>query len=188
MALSFEKYPKIPRRKNIFMLVTEKLDGTNAQINIDPDPAVPLLVGSRNRVITPNVPGNRQSDNFGFAQWVSENEAMLRRLGPGRHYGEWWGAGVGRRYGLETKSFSLFDALRWSPERIPEGCPVSAVPVLYYGPYSHEALEEVLAKFKAEGSKAVPGWMEPEGAVVRVGDVQWKEIFDKQGPSPEESE
>ena len=85
MSLTFEKYPKIPRRKNIYMLVTEKLDGTNAQINIDPDPAVPLLVGSRNRVITPNAEGKRQSDNFGFAQWVSENDGLLRRLGPGRH-------------------------------------------------------------------------------------------------------
>lgn len=181
MALSFEKFPKIPRRKNVLMVVTEKIDGTNAQINIPSDPAEPLLVGSRNRVITPG----KDTDNFGFAGWVAENEEMLRRLGPGRHYGEWWGAGIGRRYDLEEKRFSLFDTGRYR-NGLPEGVPVSLVPILAIHSPDMTVLDAVLAKLKAEGSIAAPGFMSPEGAVVNIDGVVWKEIFDKSGPSPEE--
>lgn len=182
MALSFEKFPKIPRRKNVFMVVTEKLDGTNAQINIPADPDEALLVGSRNRVITPG----KDTDNFGFAQWVSENEPMLRRLGPGRHYGEWWGPGIGpRNYGLTEKRFSLFDVSRYR-NGLPEGVPVSLVPVLLIHSPDMNALDAALNKLRTEGSVAAPGFMNPEGAVVNIDGVVWKEIFDKSGPSPEE--
>jgi hypothetical protein len=58
------------------MVITEKLDGTNAQIFIADDGEV--IAGSRNRWITP------LNDNFGFARWVFENEDALRALGP-RH-------------------------------------------------------------------------------------------------------
>lgn len=69
--------------------MTEKIDGTNGQIVITPEGQV--FAGSRNRYVEP---GN---DNYGFAQWVKSNEAALRDLlGPGRHYGEWWGAGIQR--------------------------------------------------------------------------------------------
>ena len=34
-------------------------------------------------------------------------------LVPGRHFGEWWGSGIQRGYGLDEKTFSLFNAYRW---------------------------------------------------------------------------
>jgi hypothetical protein len=178
----FVKFPKIPRLRNVLMSITEKIDGTNAQINIPQDPSEPLLVGSRNRIITPG----KDTDNYGFAGWVAQHEAMLRRLGPGRHYGEWWGAGVARKYGLEEKRFSLFNVGRYSESGLPEGAPVSLVPVLYYGEFSMQAVYDCLEKLKREGSVAAPGFMQPEGVVVKVGEITWKEILDKTGPSPEE--
>lgn len=177
----FVKFPKIPRLKNVLMTITEKIDGTNAQINIPGDATEPLLVGSRNRIITPG----KETDNYGFAEWVRQNEPMLRRLGPGRHYGEWWGPGIGRKYSIPEKRFSLFNVSRFS-EGFPEGCPVSLVPILYQGPFDMQALEACLERLKQDGSVACPGWMRPEGVVVKVMDITWKEILDKDGPSPEE--
>jgi hypothetical protein len=92
----FEPFDKIPRLKR-GCVVTEKIDGTNAQVYI-PEDGGPMLVGSRNRWITPD------NDNYGFARWAYENEAELRKLGPGRHFGEWWGSGIQRRYGIDGEA------------------------------------------------------------------------------------
>lgn len=183
--MEFEKYPKIVRRKGLHMVITEKIDGTNAQINIPDDPSAPFLVGSRNRVIAPDGNGQK-TDNYGFARWVADNEVMLRRLGPGRHYGEWWGQGIGRGYGINEKRLSLFDTHRFRGG-LPEGVPVGIVPILYSGQYDIGALEECLERLSQTGSVAVPGWMKPEGVVVWVNGQLWKEILDKDGPSPEET-
>src|SRR5687768_207065 len=85
----FQPFPKIARFSRE-IVITEKIDGTNAQVFIDESGNV--IAGSRSRWITP------QDDNFGFAKWVAENRIDLLGLGPGRHYGEWWGLGVQRGY------------------------------------------------------------------------------------------
>jgi len=138
------------------MIITEKLDGTNAQIHIDPDGGV--FAGSRNRWITV------EDDNFGFARWVKEHEDILQsELGIGTHYGEWWGAGIQRTYNIAEKRFSLFDASRW--RNIPlELCCV--VPILYEGVFDTNRVDEELLKLQQVGSVASPGFMNPEGIVV----------------------
>lgn len=152
--MEFEGFPKIPRlRREI--VITEKIDGTNAQVFVGEDGTV--LAGSRSRWITP------ENDNFGFARWVAEHADGLRDLGPGRHFGEWWGAGIQRRYGLTEKRFSLFNVARWGEER-PACCHV--VPTLYQGPFSFEAVDDALARLREEGSAASPGFMSPEGVIV----------------------
>jgi hypothetical protein len=151
----FEAFPKIPRLKRT-IVITEKIDGTNAQIVVPEDDG-PLLVGSRNRWITP------EDDNYGFARWVKEREDELRKaLGPGTHFGEWWGAGIQRRYGLTEKRFSLFNVGRWT--EAPQHCHV--VPKLYAGPWSQEAIDDALESLRIDGSVASPGFMKPEGVVV----------------------
>ena len=116
--MEFKPFEKIPRWSR-GIVVTEKIDGTNAVVAICalPDDEVmptetPLVAvrgklliyaGSRSRWVTP------ASDNFGFAAWVQENADELAKLGEGYHYGEWWGAGIQRRYGLDTKRLSLFN-------------------------------------------------------------------------------
>lgn len=170
------------------MRITEKIDGTNAQILIPEDPGQPIQAGSRNRWIYPNTEENKQQDNYGFAGWVKDNETMLRRLGPGRHYGEWWGAGIGRKYDMETKVFSLFNVGRYAKNGLPEGVPVQLVPVLYEGDCSNqdEKVDFYWRCLLAEGSKAAPGFMNPEGMVIQIGDFVYKHIIEKTGPSPEE--
>lgn len=79
--------------------ITEKIDGTNASIFIGDDGT--FLTGSRTRWITPD------SDNFGFSRWAHENRDELMLLGPGHHFGEWWGSGIQRGYGLPKRETLL---------------------------------------------------------------------------------
>lgn len=122
---AFRPFDKIARLKRE-SVCTEKLDGTNGQIYIfelgaepvetfGPDmvsqtDTLAIVAGSRSRYLTY---GNKHADNFGFGRWVHENAAELAGLGPGRHYGEWWGQGIQRGYGLKEKRFSLFNVGRW---------------------------------------------------------------------------
>ncbi len=186
MSNTFEGFPKIHRLSRE-CVITEKIDGTNAQIfihsraNIDEGHGIPFLgavgdfdiaAGSRNRWLTP---GN---DNYGFAKWVAANAEQLIRLGPGRHFGEWWGAGIQRRYNQTEKHFSLFNVHRWydpvrtSIDEIPGEkmceCPpcCRVVPVLNRSIFSTLNIELILSILKEGGSIAAPGFMQPEGIVI----------------------
>ncbi|MHC4372152.1 MAG: RNA ligase family protein, partial [Planctomycetota bacterium] len=115
--------------------------------------------GSRKRWITPD------DDNFGFARWVRENIPDLFLLGEGHHFGEWWGAGIQRKYGQSGKIFSLFNVHQWADETIRPHC-CSVVPTLYRGPNSENAVRDSLRGLALNGSVAAPGFMDPEGVVV----------------------
>ncbi|HEX8489349.1 MAG TPA: RNA ligase family protein [Propionibacteriaceae bacterium] len=154
----FQAWPKIARL-NRDITITEKIDGTNAAVLVGDD----LSVGaqSRSRIITPD------TDNFGFARWVRENaESLAAILGPGRHFGEWWGVGIQRRYGLTEKRFSLFNTARYGTTDFTELPQVGAVPVLYEGPFEQYAVLSALQDLQDNGSHAAPGFMDPEGVVV----------------------
>jgi RNA ligase len=153
---SFVEFGKI-YRLNRETIVTEKIDGTNASIHIDDDGT--MRVGSRTRWIT------AEDDNFGFARWVEDNKEELRKLGPGAHYGEWWGRGVQRGYGLDHKRFSLFNTSRWSDDALRPKC-CSVVPVLATLPSLAAPYNNVLASLRTSGSCAAPGFMKPEGIVL----------------------
>lgn len=158
--LVFEKFPPIKRLKRS-CVITEKLDGTNAQICFNEYGHI--LCGSRNRIITP------EDDNYGFARWAYENqEALFDVLGEGRHYGEWWGSGIQRKYGLSggERWFSLFNTGRWSSRDTDQVDFLDVVPVLYAGEFSSEKVDEVMDKLRETGSIAAPGFMNPEGIVV----------------------
>lgn len=152
----FESFGKIARL-NREIVITEKIDGTNAQVLITEDGDI--FAGSRNRWIT------SAEDNFGFARWVEGNRLDLLELGPGRHYGEWWGQGIQRGYGLTEKRFSLFNTARWNEKNVPECCHV--VPVLWEGPiFDSYAIHWTLDVLRSEGSVAAPRFMDPEGIVI----------------------
>ncbi len=172
MRPEFAAFQKIPRLRRT-IVVTEKIDGTNGQICVTADGEV--YAGSRNRWLTP------ESDNAGFCRWVTANgPALAAELGEGTHYGEWWGSGIARGYGLSElrtdqngrtrqsgnvgeKRFSLFNTARWSDK--PAGL-CSVVPVLYIGAYSDGQIESCLIALRTTGSVAQPGFMQPEGVVV----------------------
>lgn len=171
----FNEFPKIARLSRE-CIITEKIDGTNAQICIAEDGQ--FLIGSRTRWITP------EQDNYGFARWCMERKDEILKLGIGCHFGEWWGGGVQRTYGLskDDKRLSLFNVSRWclhgqTPAKIETQDPriekfqdvlppcVGLVPVLYRGMFSTDACIDAIWELQTNGSKAVPGFMKPEGIV-----------------------
>ena len=191
MENEFMEFPKIARLSRE-MIITEKIDGTNAQVCIAEDGSI--IAGSRTRWITP------QSDNYGFAKWVEDNKQDLIKLGVGRHFGEWWGSGIQRGYGLTNgdKRFSLFNVVRWclygfEPQRIITGDPriekyqdilpkcCGLVPILYRGLFDTTKVDEVLWDLKITGSRASEGFMRPEGVVVYhvAGNIGFKKTIEK---------
>ena len=186
--LAFEDFGKIYRLSREIS-ITEKIDGTNGQINIVdilnlggekfefPEELRPyviatkddmaMFVGSRNRYIS--IAG----DNFGFAKWATENKDELFKLGYGRHFGEWWGSGIQRGYGLKEKRFSLLNPARWADDRDKEKFPSErpscchVIPVIGHSiSFNTEYVQNVLDDLKNNGSKAAPGFMKPEGIVI----------------------
>jgi len=181
----FTGFPKIPRYSRE-CVITEKIDGTNASVYIeggtpviDPKYVIwtngiyRIAAGSRARWITP------EDDNFGFAAWVRDHAAGrdgLEELGPGHHFGEWWGSGIQRGYGLSEKRFSLFNVARWldphttsvknatEEDFAPTCCHV--VPVLGRGEFGAEwPVLDALLRLRS-GSVAAPGFMDPEGVII----------------------
>lgn len=160
VTIEFKAWPKIARL-NRDIIITEKIDGTNAAVGVLEDGTV--YAQSRTRVITP------EQDNYGFARWVSQNEDALREvLGAGLHFGEWWGSGVNRGYGLEKgeKRFSLFNTPRYEKYNLSSIPGVSTVPVLYEGAFSTSIVQHIIRGLEDSGSIASPGFWDPEGVVV----------------------
>ena len=150
----FHEFKKIARL-NREIIVTEKIDGTNGLVHVAEDGTV--RAGSRTRWITP------EDDNFAFAAWVHANAESLRGLGPGYHYGEWWGMGIQRKYGLSERRFSLFNVSRWADDAARPSC-CHVVPVLGRG-VGFGCVAVAVDFLRANGSAAAPGFMQPEGVV-----------------------
>lgn len=181
--IQFREFPKMPRLTRE-MIITEKIDGTNASIFIQNESlededffemediakkiivrknGYTMRVGSRNKWITP------KDDNYGFANWCLTNADELFKLGEGHHFGEWWGSGIQHGYNLPKgeKRFSLFNVSRWGDSGTdvrPTCCHV--VPELYRGMFDTNKIEQVLFELKQAGSIAAPGYMNPEGIII----------------------
>lgn len=168
MTIEFTPWPKIPRVENKKEFYTEKIDGTNACIVITPDGEFGCQ--SRQRIITP------EDDNYGFAKWAYENKEELMKLGDGYHFGEWWGLGIQRGYGLTEKRFSLFNTKRWGSHNPSTPSCVSVVPTIHAS-----SVEEAKQKLIENGSYAAPGFMDVEGVVVFEYNTRcfWKAIINK---------
>lgn len=201
----FQRFQSLTRFSHDWT-ITEKIDGTNACIIIVPDEgraawgdqendyaiidriAEPgqngyfVYAQSRNNMITPD------RDNAGFARWVADNaEELIAILGTGYHFGEWAGAGIQRRYGLTTKKFALFNTAKWGalsnhPDGGLLGGALTVVPVLaegYMPDPGATALDCMLA-LQMDGSRFAPGFMDPEGVVMRHGPsgTVFKKTFD----------
>ena len=183
--MEFTAWPKTPR---LFRdaVITEKIDGTNAAVIVklaEPSDyedapgdifvvdSVAYRIGaqSRSRLIYPG------QDNFAFAKWVWENAlGLIRTLGEGVHFGEWWGSGIQRGYGLLNgdKRFSLFNVHRYQKllqEAAVVGIEVpglDTVPVLDIHTFSTYRVEVAIQRLRENGSSAAPGFDRPEGVVV----------------------
>lgn len=169
----FIPFPSISRLSRE-VIVTEKVDGTNAQVYITEDGK--MYAGSRTRWINP------LADNFGFAAWVQANRDELMRLGPGSHFGEWYGAGIQRNYGLTDKRFALFNVTRWEDDAVRPAC-CGVVPVLHRGTFNTGDIDGILEELQRDGSRLVPGFMDPEGIVVyhEASKTLYKRTLDGDG-------
>jgi hypothetical protein len=169
--MDFVEFPKMARLSRE-VIITEKIDGTNAQICITPEGE--FLVGSRTRWITP------RDDNYGFAAWAYANKDELMKLGEGHHFGEWWGAGIQRKYGMAEKRFSLFNVSRWEDDAIRPAC-CHVVPQLTRGEFDTTTAKIIIQMLREEGSKAAPGFMNPEGIVIyhTAAGVGFKKTLEK---------
>ena len=169
MTVEFKEWPKITRVENRRTpIFSEKIDGTNACIIVTEDGD--FACQSRSRII------GRGDGNVGFARWAyARKDELVDGLGIGYHYGEWWGQGIQRTYGLDHKRFSLFDTRRWNEHHEPpEG--VYVVPIL---PVT--TIEEARYFLREQGSLAAKGYDRPEGAVMYDPDTRtrFKIIIDK---------
>lgn len=197
--MQFVSFPKMPRLTRE-VVITEKIDGTNAQINIerladphaidaaredanvvtliaDTEACYAMRVGSRTRWIKPS------DDNFAFASWASKNaEELITTLGPGAHFGEWYGSGIQRNYGLDHRRFALFNVSRWSDPNVRPTC-CEVVPTLYRGTFTTGAVELALEHLAAQGSVAAPGFMKPEGVIIfhTAASIGFKKTLDDDG-------
>jgi len=152
---AFEKIARVSR----LCTITEKIDGTNGVIYIGEDGE--FQVGSRSRWLQPT----KGNDNAGFARWAEDHKEDLLKLGPGYHYGEWWGLGIQRGYALKEKKFSLFNTFRWADPAVRPTC-CSVVPVLFEGIFHSHEIANALANLAEHGSVASPGYCAPEGIVI----------------------
>jgi hypothetical protein len=191
----FKEFKKIPRLSRE-IIITEKIDGTNGVIFIDENNNI--FAGSRNRWLWGSIQDEIHNDNMGFAAWVKANKEELLKLGKGYHYGEWWGKGIQRGYGLNEKRFSLFNVGRWCmwneepklisinpktkeekyQERAPKCCHI--VPILYEGIFSEEQIILALANLSIGGSIVTLDFMNPEGIVIyhKSGNYYFKKTIE----------
>lgn len=191
MTIQFTEWPKTSRFFRD-IVITEKIDGTNAAVGIiklgaddldeNSDPIDKNLMGiqeaevdgewgiyglyaqSRNKLIFPG-----KQDNYGFAGWVDSNRTeLIQHLGEGLHYGEWWGQGIQRGYGLTKgeKRFSLFNTRRFKDIWETSGGLLHCVPVIYEGPLVEKQITQALANLEENGSWASFGFANPEGICI----------------------
>jgi len=213
--IAFESWPKTPRLFKESMVVTEKIDGTNSAVGVvegwtgqyqretgyaawaevDGRPYT-VYAQSRNRLIGPAaLCMEKGSDNYNFAAWVFANKHDLARvLGPGLHFGEWWGHGIGRGYGMAQgqRFFSLFNTSRWKHLDIPEAREaiqppdgLRVVPVLNVYTLDTGQIRDTLDILRLTGSRAAPGYMNPEGVCVFIPGAKqtFKVTFDDEHKS-----
>jgi hypothetical protein len=205
--MEFVPFPKLSRLSRL-AIVSEKIDGTNASVcirntsDVVLDGKYDIVVGdmsiraaSRTRWIS------TKDDNYGFAKWVADNAAELVQLGVGHHFGEWWGSGCQRGYGLKEKRFSLFNTMRWcgqndipwalpsedprQPTKYQQKVPICChvVPELGRWQFDELDLDEIMGSLAQTGSRAAPGFMNPEGIVVfhTAANLAFKKTFANDG-------
>src|SRR6185503_19813928 len=105
-------------------------------------------------------------------------DELISGLGPGKHFGEWWVAGIQRKYGLKEKRFSLFNTTRFFYQKDRPAC-CHLVPVLDQCKCDELCVNDWIEYLSNHGSVAAPGFMDPEGIVIYhvAGNVGFKKTI-----------
>ena len=169
--LEFAKFGSIGRLYRD-VVITEKIDGMNACIVIKQvlddelyrnaltvvsgvpyggysDCRFAVGVQSRKQFLS------LDNDIQGLAAWVQEHaHELVLALGPGYHYGEYWGKNIQRSYHQKRNWFSLFNSKRWNKNNVGHIDGLLVVPILYSGPYEDWVNQMQLHRLDTEGSHA----------------------------------
>lgn len=175
LEMEFKPFNKILHIGKLYMSITQKIHGSNAQVYIyrDENAELQIKAASRSRWISP------EDDNYGFARFIHDNrDEIINKLGEGRHFGEWAGPGINTGEGLKQKTFCLFNWRRWQGKELPPQTTI--VPLLYKGKISLDAINQTMERLKTEGSFLVPGYMKPEGIVIELDCQFYKNVFDEE--------
>ena len=177
---NYSSFPSIERLENIYCVISEKIDGTNGLIEIN---ETNVRFGSRNRYIS------FSDDNAGFANFFKDYEARFKDAAkdittdksyPLRIYGEWFGRGIQRGYGLKDKFFMPFSSF-YSEKLIEYQVPNVITPnIMYTGKFSMEVVDTCMQQLKLNGSGVVKDYKQPEGIVIFFPKYNFrlKETFD----------
>lgn len=183
--VSYPSFSSIERLENIYCVISEKIDGTNGLIQIDykydwngqryDDHLVQF--GSRNRYITTT------DDNAGFANYFTPHIASICTLAeslinygdndnpkqdwPIYIYGEWFGKGIQRGYGLDEKYFMPFSSF-YAEHMIKAGIPNIMMPnIMYTGKFSLEVVDNCMNRLTSGGFHTlITNYDYPEGVVI----------------------
>lgn len=193
--LEFAKFSSIGRLYRD-VTITEKIDGMNACIVIEE------LIGEdlyRNAVahvkampfnsfeprgFAVGVQSRKQflsldNDIQGLATWVTEHaQELAQALGPGYHYGEYWGKNIQRSYHQKRNWFSLFNTKRWNKNNVGHIDGLLTVPILYSGPYVDWINEMQLHRLETQGSFAAQEVDDRELDFRAEGIVGWHTALD----------
>lgn len=172
----FKSFDSVLHIGKLWMRITQKIHGSNAQIYIYPDEITGekmIKAGSRNRWLTP------EDDNYGFAKFVYENKDAFLNLGFGRHYGEWAGPGINSGEGLSEKTLFLFsEPDRYHKHELP--IHTTFVPEIYKGPADLSKIDECMSRLLERGSYVVAGFDKPEGVVIEIAEKKYKRVFEQE--------
>jgi len=185
----FKRYPRIKRSLGLGnMLITEKIDGTNAMFVIE-DKKLTLLGTHRRQLLMigdpkliehyQHIPDLEYRESlmaeeprrahFGFVGWCEDHKEELESIGDGVYYGEWVTPEVKgcQRYPYEgPPKLFLFCPQRW-PEQRPQPACLDLVPTLYRGPFNEEMIQTVIDELDGD-SVAFPGSDNPEGIIIEL--------------------
>ena len=176
---NYPSFPSIERVENVYIVISEKIDGTNGLIELCGIPEqmypneCPIKFGSRNRYIS------IEDDNYGFANFFTphidkiliaikhikeESESEIDKVCIQRIYGEWFGQGIQRTYNLKERFFMPFSTF-YAEKMIEAGVPNIIKPYIFYAGKENEAPMFLETLLKDKGSYLIPGYMHPEGLV-----------------------
>ena len=185
---NYASFPSIERLENIYCVISEKVDGTNGLIEINEvfpvgEPKeIQIRFGSRNRYITFN------NDNADFANFFRHYEARFKDVAadiilkelevsgetltecqeqyPLRIYGEWFGSGIQRGYGLKDKFFMPFSTF-YAEKLIEYQVPNIVKPnIMYTGKFNKLTADMCMNTLAIHGSGIIKDYKRPEGIVI----------------------
>ena len=184
---NYPSFSSIERLENIYCIISEKIDGTNGLIEIQNKAnnsntgSMIVKFGSRNRYIS------FSDDNAGFANFFRHYEKKFKNMAkeiiassynedsqtdeiptenyPLRIYGEWFGKGIQRGYGLKDKFFMPFSTF-YAEKLIEYQVPNIVKPnIMYTGKFSQEIADTCMQTL-TNGSLIIPEFKRPEGIVI----------------------